>query len=316
MKRFAIRCTATPASRPLTGRRGGAPDGRERPLHLAEERSEVGGHFAGPRTRRGHVDKPEERRLQRRVARQQLHPAVLEHARAAAAGARPGRRRSAARARARAAPARAPERARGRVGRASASRPRRYGLSRSVTIVTRPEFVRRLFNPHMHAVEFHGEERLEIVERPDPSPGEGELLIAPTAVGICGTDIEIFEGSLAYFRMGLAEFPIVPGHEWTGTVVDVGRGVTGFSAGDRVVGEVAIGCGVCVRCRRRAPAPVRAPDRDRHRAHGRRDGDADGLPGRVRAPGRVGAARGGVGGADLGGAARGAPRAASRGSAC
>lgn len=101
----------------------------------------------------------------------------------------------------------------------------------------------------MRAVEFLGKERLEIVERPDPSPGEGELLIAPTAVGICGTDIEIFEGSLAYFRMGLAEFPIVPGHEWTGTVVDVGRGVTGFSAGDRVVGEVAIGCGVCVRCR-------------------------------------------------------------------
>ena len=127
--------------------------------------------------------------------------------------------------------------------------PRRYGLSPSVTIVTRPEFLRRLFNPHMRAVEFHGEERLEIVERPDPEPGEGELLIAPTAVGICGTDIEIFEGSLAYFRMGLAKFPIVPGHEWTGTVVDVGRGVTGFSAGDRVVGEVAIGCGVCVRCR-------------------------------------------------------------------
>lgn len=101
----------------------------------------------------------------------------------------------------------------------------------------------------MQAIEFHGEERLEIVERPDPVPGEGELLIAPTAVGICGTDIEIFEGSLAYFRMGIASFPIVPGHEWTGTVVDVGRGVTGFSPGDRVVGEVAIGCGVCDRCR-------------------------------------------------------------------
>jgi L-iditol 2-dehydrogenase len=101
----------------------------------------------------------------------------------------------------------------------------------------------------MRAIEFHGDERLEIVERPDPAPGEGELLIAPTAVGICGTDIEIFDGSLAYFRMGLAEYPIVPGHEWTGTVVDVGSGVTGFSAGDRVVGEVAIGCGVCVRCR-------------------------------------------------------------------
>jgi threonine dehydrogenase-like Zn-dependent dehydrogenase len=101
----------------------------------------------------------------------------------------------------------------------------------------------------MRAIEFHGDERLEIVERPDPAPGEGELLIAPTAVGICGTDIEIFDGSLAYFRMGIAAYPIVPGHEWTGTVVDAGAGVTGFSAGDRVVGEVAIGCGVCVRCR-------------------------------------------------------------------
>src|SRR3954468_18917955 len=101
----------------------------------------------------------------------------------------------------------------------------------------------------MRAIEFHGAERLQLVERPDPEPVEGQLLIAPSAVGICGTDIEIFDGSLAYFRMGLAEYPIVPGHEWTGTVVDVGSGVTGFTAGDRVVGEVAIGCGVCVRCR-------------------------------------------------------------------
>jgi L-iditol 2-dehydrogenase len=101
----------------------------------------------------------------------------------------------------------------------------------------------------MRAIEFHGDERLELVERPDPAPAAGQLLIAPSAVGICGTDIEIFEGSLAYFRMGLAEYPIVPGHEWTGVVVDVGEGVTGFSPGDQVVGEVAIGCGVCVRCR-------------------------------------------------------------------
>ena len=100
----------------------------------------------------------------------------------------------------------------------------------------------------MHAIEFHGAERLELVERPDPAPVAGQLLIAPSAVGICGTDIEIFEGSLAYFRMGIAEYPIVPGHEWTGVVVDVGEGVTGFSPGDQVVGEVAIGCGVCVRC--------------------------------------------------------------------
>jgi L-iditol 2-dehydrogenase len=101
----------------------------------------------------------------------------------------------------------------------------------------------------MRAIEFHGGERIELVERPDPEPGEGELLIAPAAVGICGTDVEIFEGGMTYFRDGLAHYPIVPGHEWVGDVIDVGRGVAGFAPGDRVVGEVAIGCGRCARCR-------------------------------------------------------------------
>jgi L-iditol 2-dehydrogenase len=101
----------------------------------------------------------------------------------------------------------------------------------------------------MNAVEFLGGERLEVVSRPDPTPGPGELLIAPTAVGICGTDVEIFEGSLVYFREGWAKFPIVPGHEWVGDVVEVGQGVRGFSPGDQVTGETPLGCGVCSRCR-------------------------------------------------------------------
>src|SRR4051812_11232884 len=105
----------------------------------------------------------------------------------------------------------------------------------------------------MRAIEFHGGERLELVERPDPQPGPGELLIAPAAVGICGTDVEIFDGSMAYFRDGLATYPIVPGHEWAGVVVEAGRDVRGLSAGDRVVGEGAIGCGHCVRCRAGRP---------------------------------------------------------------
>src|SRR4051812_13699938 len=105
----------------------------------------------------------------------------------------------------------------------------------------------------MRAIEFHGGERIELVERPDPEPGPGDLLIAPAAVGICGTDVEIFDGSMAYFRDGLSAYPIVPGHEWAGVVVDAGRDVRGFSPGDRVVGEVAIGCGHCVRCRAGRP---------------------------------------------------------------
>jgi 2-desacetyl-2-hydroxyethyl bacteriochlorophyllide A dehydrogenase len=101
----------------------------------------------------------------------------------------------------------------------------------------------------VQAIEFHGGERLELVERPDPVPGPGELLIAPAAVGICGTDVEIFEGRLVYFRTGWARFPVVPGHEWVGEVVDVGAGVRGFAPGDQVVGETPIGCGRCARCR-------------------------------------------------------------------
>src|SRR3954470_14417657 len=101
----------------------------------------------------------------------------------------------------------------------------------------------------MRAIEFHGDERLELVEKPDPAPGPGELLIAPSAVGICGTDVEIFDGSQAYFRLRLAQYPIVPGDEGTGPGVAGGPGARGVEPGDRVVGEVAIGCGVCVRCR-------------------------------------------------------------------
>jgi 2-desacetyl-2-hydroxyethyl bacteriochlorophyllide A dehydrogenase len=74
------------------------------------------------------------------------------------------------------------------------------------------------------------------------------LLIAPTAVGICGTDLEIFEGSLVYFREGWAKYPIVPGHEWVGEIVDVGAGVEGFAPGDQVTGETPLGCGRCARC--------------------------------------------------------------------
>jgi L-iditol 2-dehydrogenase len=105
----------------------------------------------------------------------------------------------------------------------------------------------------MRAIEFHGGERVELVERPDPEPGPGELLIAHEAVGICGTDVEIYEGGMAYFREGLAVYPVVPGHEWSGTVVAAGSGAAGFAPGDRVVGEVAIGCGRCVRCRAGRP---------------------------------------------------------------
>ena len=101
----------------------------------------------------------------------------------------------------------------------------------------------------MRAVEFSGAGRLAIVERPDPVPAAGDLLIAPQSVGICATDLELFDGTMAYYRTGQASFPIVPGHEWSGEVIGLGESVAGFEVGDRVVGEVSIGCGQCDLCR-------------------------------------------------------------------
>lgn len=88
----------------------------------------------------------------------------------------------------------------------------------------------------------------QLTTRPAVMPGPGELLIAPAAVGICATDLEILDGTLVYLRTGAASFPIVPGHEWTGTVIDIGPGVTNFAPGDRVVGECSIGCDGCEKC--------------------------------------------------------------------
>ena len=101
----------------------------------------------------------------------------------------------------------------------------------------------------MRAIEFRGGGRLALVERPDPVPAAGEVVVAPEAVGICATDVEILDGVMAYFRTGDASYPIVPGHEWIGTVVSVGPGVSDLAPGDTVVGDPSAGCGECGRCR-------------------------------------------------------------------
>jgi L-iditol 2-dehydrogenase len=90
--------------------------------------------------------------------------------------------------------------------------------------------------------------RLLVAPVDPPEPGPDDLLIAPDAVGICGTDIELLDGTMAYLRSGLASFPLVPGHEWTGVVTALGSQVRGFAVGQRVVGECTIGCGSCWRC--------------------------------------------------------------------
>ncbi|HEX9033380.1 MAG TPA: alcohol dehydrogenase catalytic domain-containing protein [Streptosporangiaceae bacterium] len=83
-----------------------------------------------------------------------------------------------------------------------------------------------------------GEVRL--IRRPPVAAAAGQILVEPDLVGLCGTDLEIIDGSIdpAYIR-----YPVALGHEWTGVVA-------GHSplAGRRVVVEGVIGCGHCARC--------------------------------------------------------------------
>jgi L-iditol 2-dehydrogenase len=79
-----------------------------------------------------------------------------------------------------------------------------------------------------------------------PVPAAGEVLVAVAATGICGSDVELLAGSrpAPYVR-----YPIVPGHEWSGTVAEVGPAVAGVEPGDRVVVEGFRACGACDRCK-------------------------------------------------------------------
>ena len=78
----------------------------------------------------------------------------------------------------------------------------------------------------------------------DPTPGLGEVVIAVSACGICGTDLHIARGEFA------PSLPIVPGHEFAGKIVALGNSVIDLRIGDRVVVDPSIYCFECYQCRR------------------------------------------------------------------
>ena len=91
-----------------------------------------------------------------------------------------------------------------------------------------------------------GDGSAELVEVADPIAGNGELLVAPIAAGICGTDLEIISGD---GDPAFVKYPASLGHEWTGRVIGHGPGVTSPAIGSRIVVTGIIPCQTCFECK-------------------------------------------------------------------
>ncbi|MCX6628272.1 MAG: alcohol dehydrogenase catalytic domain-containing protein [Candidatus Solibacter sp.] len=85
---------------------------------------------------------------------------------------------------------------------------------------------------------------IEFRQVPKPVPGGDELLVRVRRIGVCGSDIHVYHGTHPY-----TTYPVVQGHEVSGTVDSMGDGVRGFAAGDRVIIMPQVTCGACYPCR-------------------------------------------------------------------
>src|SRR5436190_6706533 len=91
----------------------------------------------------------------------------------------------------------------------------------------------------MKALVFEEPRRAAVRDVETPTIAPDEALVRSRNVGICHSDFELYEGRYII----PVSYPIIPGHEWSGEVAEVGSSVTRLSAGDRVVGECVVNNG-------------------------------------------------------------------------
>ena len=121
----------------------------------------------------------------------------------------------------------------------------------------------------MRAVTFEAPGEVRLDERPDPEPtAADEAVVRVEATGICGSDLHIYHGRVQI------EPGFVIGHEYVGTVLAAGDGVTTVRPGDRVLGTYATACGGCFHCRR---AEYHKCDASRVFGHGKALGSLQGA---------------------------------------
>ena len=97
-----------------------------------------------------------------------------------------------------------------------------------------------------------GDYRLELVDT--PRAGEEEMILKVEACGICAGDVKAFAGAPSFWggdgNPPYIKAPMIPGHEFVGTVVEMGRNVKGnWKIGDRICPEQIVPCGECMFCR-------------------------------------------------------------------
>ena len=87
-----------------------------------------------------------------------------------------------------------------------------------------------------------------VIEVDDPPLGDGDLLIQVAAAGVCHTDLLVINWGPTMEKEYKPSLPLIMGHEFSGRVMKIGKGVEGFEIGDPVVGNPIVTCGRCSYC--------------------------------------------------------------------
>jgi 2-desacetyl-2-hydroxyethyl bacteriochlorophyllide A dehydrogenase len=87
--------------------------------------------------------------------------------------------------------------------------------------------------------------KIEFRRVSDPAPGPGQVMLRVRRIGVCGSDIHVFHGKHPFTK-----YPVVQGHEYSGTVEAVGAGVTRVAPGMKATARPQLVCGTCRPCRR------------------------------------------------------------------
>ncbi len=95
----------------------------------------------------------------------------------------------------------------------------------------------------MRAVVFDAPTRVALQQIPRPEPQPDQVIVKVMACGLCGTDLHLFHGDFP------TRYPLVPGHEFSGVIAEIGNQVSDWRVGDRVIADPNIACGACYFCR-------------------------------------------------------------------